>query len=415
MADFPTNKDNVPDEENGSTLKDKKAKAMMYVQQIKHLPITNLMNQSREDQLETLEKFAEQAKAVRYALIIHDKDLDDNGMPKEPHVHLMLEFEQSIRLSTVASRLNDKPNYLETYSRKGTKSDIQNGFAYLTHLTNNAKDKYQYDIEEVRANFDYKAYIESLEFGISISSLLNTLREGKITALKAKQIIATQAGAITFAKFEPKIMKIEELRQEEEFQRWQTKMIADNIPKKVFWLSGISGVGKSLIAGIIADNIETTYFKTGGSNDMFQGYDGEHTIIIDELRPENINYSDLLKITDPFNFDSTTVARYKNAKLQAELIIITSPNSPKEFYNGYSKTNKKIDKLVDSFGQLNRRLSLILEITKDHLIELDYDEKYGSYIQKKFRENVYLRDTITNIINLDDVLENLDNKKSLGQ
>ncbi|MFA1739365.1 Rep family protein [Lysinibacillus fusiformis] len=324
MADIPTNKDNISDEENGSTLKDKKAKAMMYVQQIKHLPITDLMNQSKENQLETLKRFAEQAKAVRYALIIHDKDLDENGIPKEPHVHLMLEFEQSIRLSTVASRLNDKPNYLETYSRKGTKSDIQNGFAYLIHFTNNAKDKFQYDIEEVRANFDFKAYIESLESGISISSLLNTLREGKITALKAKQVIATQAGAITFAKFEPKIMKIEELRQEEEFQRWQTKMIADNISKKIFWLFGNSGVGKSLIASIIADN-------------------------------------------------------------------------------------KKIDKLVDSFGQLNRRLSLILEITKDDLIELDYDEKYGSYIQKNFRKNVYLRDTITNTITLDDVLKNLDN------
>lgn len=406
---MPTNKGNIPNEENASILKDKKAKAMMYVQQIKHLPITDLMNQSKENQLETLERFAEQAKAVRYALIVHDKNLDDNGMHKEPHVYLMLEFEQSIRLSTVASRLNDKPNYLETYSRKGTKSVIQNGFAYLIHLTNNAKDKFQYDIEEVRANFDFRAYIESLESGISISSLLNTLREGKITTLKAKQVIAIQAGAIAFAKYEPKIMKIEELRQEEEFQRWQTKMIADNISKKVFWLFGKSGVGKSLIASIIADTTKTAYFKTGGSNDMFQGYDGEHTIIIDELRPENINYSDLLKITDPFNYDSTTVARYKNAKLQAELIIITSPYSPKEFYNGYSKTNKKIDKLVDSFGQLNRRLSLILEITKDHLIELDYDEKSGIYIQKYSRKNVYLRDAITNTTTLDDVLDNLDN------
>lgn len=251
MAAISINNENTIGTEDGSTLKDKKAKAMMYVQQLKYVPIVDLLNQTKDEQLKNLENFTEQAKALRYALIIHDQDLDDNGMLKEPHIHLMLEYEQSIRLTTVASRLNDKPNYLEIYSRKGTKADIQNGFAYLIHLTEKAKKKHQYDIEEVYANFDYKAYIESLEFGISLSDILNKLRDGKINSLEARKIIATQFGAITYAKYEQKIESVERLRQEEEFQRWQAKMKGNIIAKNVYWLFGANGVGKSLIAGII--------------------------------------------------------------------------------------------------------------------------------------------------------------------
>lgn len=123
----------------------------------------------------------------------------------------------------------------------------------------------------------------------------------------------------------------------------------------------------------------------------------------------------MLKITDPFNYDSTTVARYKNAKLQAELIIVTSPFSPKAFYDSYS--NKKVDRRIDSFGQLNRRLSLILEITKNQLIELKYDKISESYFQINNRSNIYLRKTKPNSISIDEAFKNIgkiDNKNAHG-
>ncbi|MDT2828291.1 hypothetical protein P7H59_07430 [Enterococcus viikkiensis] len=61
--------------ENDSSLKDKKAKVLMYVQQLKYIfREDNLLKLSKEEQINALEKVALRTNAFRYALIIHDKD-----------------------------------------------------------------------------------------------------------------------------------------------------------------------------------------------------------------------------------------------------------------------------------------------------------------------------------------------------
>lgn len=371
---------------SGSTFKDKKAKVMMYVQQLKYISLPYLTEKLKNEQLDLLEKLAINTNADSYALIIHDKDVNTDGTVKEPHVHMMLEFSKSVRLSTVANILNDRTNYLQIYSRKGTNADAQNGYAYLIHLTNNARNKHQYSINEVRANFDFDAYIANLEFGVSKKEILNKLRDNQITAIEAKEAIAELFGADILAIYSNKIDTIDSYRSLNEYKKWRTIMKKEHKKKETIWLFGESGTGKSLIAEQISKTKNMAYFKTGGSNDLFQGYNGEHFLIIDELRPENILYSDLLKIIDPYNFDSTTVARYKNANLQAETIIITSPYSPQKFYANYGN---KVIKQIDKFEQLNRRISLTIEITSDYLIEMDFNEDTGIYDVRTRVKNLY--------------------------
>lgn len=103
--------------------------------------------------------------------------------------------------------------------------------------------------------------------------------------------------------------------------------------------------------------------KLGSSNDYFQNYNGEHTVIINDLRPNDLKYADLLRLLDPWQLDKETPRRYHNRYFDAEKILISSPYSLFSFYKNSNIPNKEID----TFEQLSRRIYLELgpdEITK---------------------------------------------------
>lgn len=110
------------------------------------------------------------------------------------------------------------------------------------------------------------------------------------------------------------------------------------------------------------------YFITGSSRDIFQGYAGEHTLILDELRPKVITYADLLRITDPFAIENRAMApaRYNDKALVCDLIIITTPFTPSDFYYQQFNANslKEVhDDCPDGLDQLLRRITVTLEMT----------------------------------------------------
>lgn len=59
---------------------------------------------------------------------------------------------------------------------------------------------------------------------------------------------------------------------------------------QVIWLTGPAGTGKTSLAKEYAKKKGQPYFIAGSSRDIFQGYAGEHTLILDELRPKTITY-----------------------------------------------------------------------------------------------------------------------------
>ena len=121
-----------------------KAKNMMYVQQLRHLPAKTLK------ELETI--IREQVRPVKYAMVLHDKETDANGTPKEPDVHVMMTFENGRSVNNIAKILGDKPQYIQAWGQ-----NEENGYAYLVHATRKAQaeGKHQYAPSEVRSNFNY--------------------------------------------------------------------------------------------------------------------------------------------------------------------------------------------------------------------------------------------------------------------
>ncbi|MBR1816015.1 MAG: hypothetical protein IJ763_04870 [Lachnospiraceae bacterium] len=180
----------------------KKCRNFMYEQQVSHLP----NNMSVDDIYNQVEQ---NLKPKRMACILHDKDLkDDNKTPAEAHIHMMLQFENARSVNQVAKDIGDNPQQLEVW-----KGNVENGFSYLVHATDNSRHKHQYSCDEVRANFDYPAFIQEISKKVSkidgisnankINGMLDLIATGDMTLEEAK---AQLTGSV-YAKYGDKLKK----------------------------------------------------------------------------------------------------------------------------------------------------------------------------------------------------------------
>jgi hypothetical protein len=362
-----------------------RVKNMMYEQQLAHLPTQTLENLT--------DLINKTLKPKKYATILHDKDTDEKGQPVEPHVHAMLSFDNARSINSVAKLLGDQPQYIEAW-----KGDSRNGYAYLIHATDNARTKYQYSADEVKANFDYHAMIQNMTTEIKkintygdrakIQNFLNLLYIGSIT----KEEVEKQLTGAQYAKARKQIEAVWTKYLENSAAEWRKKMVAAGKFIRVIWIYGKPGTGKTSFAKEYAkkEGNGQPFYISGSSNDIFQSYKGEHIIILDELRPQSIPYHDLLRILDPFGIDSQVFApsRYCDKALAADLIIVTTPFEPFEFYQEIfgNKPN-----MIDRFEQLERRIALTINVTDTAILAATYDSKKQCYVtdSKSMRPNPY--------------------------
>ncbi|MCJ2190788.1 hypothetical protein [Lactobacillus helveticus] len=130
----------------------------------------------------------------------------------------------------------------------------------------------------------------------------------------------------------------------------------------VDWYYGPAGVGKTRLALEEAKRSGKQYCVLGSSNDYFQDYDAQdHVVVLDELRPNDLKYGDLLKIMDPYQHDKHAPRRYRNVALNIEKLIITTPYNPETFY----KMTKIADRRVDTVDQLKRRIDKVIKVTPE--------------------------------------------------
>lgn len=107
---------------------------------------------------EVLQENLKYPNIKNWAYALHDHDIDDDGNLKPPHIHLVLEFNESIKFSTAGGYVGVAAQYvqrIEQSKKQGKRwvADIGGAISYLTHR--NAKDKYQYDDSIVVAKSDY--------------------------------------------------------------------------------------------------------------------------------------------------------------------------------------------------------------------------------------------------------------------
>ena len=356
-----------------------KCRNYMYEQQVAYLP--NSMTPA--DIYEHIEK---NVKPNRIAYIVHDKDLkEDNKTPAEEHIHIMLQFENERSLNQLAKDIGDNPQQLTIW-----KDRVENGFSYLIHATDNSRHKHQYSCDEVKANFDYSAMISRISKKVNrVSSISNTKKingildlvaMGEMTLSDAKDSLSGS----DYAKAGDKLKKAHELYLERSAEALHKQMVENNELVAVHWFYGESETGKSYLAETLAKESGLPYYKTTTMTDPFQFYQAEPIVILDELRPEMIQYSELLSLLNPFSRGKITISsRYFNKALSCKTIYITTPYSPVEFYQGY-KLNR-----FDKGEQLFRRLSSVLMFDMDSINKMEFQPQYYRYLVSEKKKNHY--------------------------
>lgn len=359
----------------------KKCRAIMYEQQVRYLP-----NEQSPQELYNL--LLENLKPELCALIVHDKDTKEDGVtPVEPHIHIMMRFENARSLNSVANILGDKPQYFEAWPR-----NYKNGFSYLIHATDRAKNKYQYSASEVIANFDYIAFIKDVEEKVVSASrkttkekvdyILNMVASGDMTIREAREEMtgaeyAKNCHLLQRANEKNLIRKAEELKEE---------LMISNKPVEVYWIYGTTGTGKTRMAKAIARGEKEEFYISSTRKDPFQFYSGEHIIILDEIRSETIYYSELLSILDPFSLGAVKVtSRYSNKILSCRMFIITTPYSPTTFHRYYNLPAS------DTGEQLYRRLTTVVEMDEKYITKMVFDNNKMAYVPDSYIENSFYK------------------------
>lgn len=376
--------------------KAKRVHGVMYVQQMDKLP------------LETKAKLEAAIKRIspeRWAYIVHDKD---GG---EKHLHLMMEFKNGRYPTAIAKALEEFDEQVENgkktrtfhlerfefFDGKGKKDkgktnrtseqSHDNGFAYLVHATDKAKKmgKYQYCPYDVVANFNYCALLHKMGIEITqakkdkaynINHGLDLLLHGIIT----KKELLDQLTGSQIAKYSHQIDVVHAQYMMNEAAKWREQMKAEGKVVRVSWLYGSAGTGKTSFARELAERDGREYFIAGSTRDPYQGYKGQHIVILDELRPTStLEYSDLLRLFDPFGSDVMAPSRYQDKPIMADTLYVTTPFDPVAFYNEIFGNCPSRYKEVDSLGQLLRRLSLVIHMDDNFITLMEYQEKGQGY------------------------------------
>lgn len=357
-----------------------RSKVLMFEEQDEHFKTDG---SSIEDFLTNrCEAMIQKYGLKEYAFIHHDKD-NNNGQPVKPHYHLTMYFgENRPMVSSIADALDTTENQIEIMTKRGTKVETArvNAFMYLIHATRNARrqGKYQYSATDVIANFDYVQFVKDHMLNDDPTDILDDLGNGKIIRTQARSRMMA-LGAQVLAKYNRKIDEIAEASLAIQNEIWRKEHEDSHSELKVYWFFGQTGTGKTRFAKYLAKEIfKMPYFVTGARRDAMQDYEGQHLIIWDELR-DDVEYSELLRLLDPFNYDKAISSRYYNKNLMPDIVIITSPYSPDELYRVMRITDRKIDKV----DQLVRRVPIIHEFCHDKIIVRKWNNYEKRYWEKE--------------------------------
>ncbi len=287
----------------------------------------------------------------QYAYILHDKDPGTSN-----HWTIYLNFGTSgVDTKQVADWFGLQESQVEKI--KGRKTDA---LQYLTHSNDTQKNKYQYPVSDVIANFDFETEINN-------SKIIGDFKN------------FSYAEQLEYIETIPVSEKPSAYRKLETLWKIRCQWLTLHTDRKldVMFICGKGGTGKTYYAKKLLKSMKLDYALSSSSNDPLQDYLGQKAIILDDFRDRSFNnFEDCLKLLDN-NTSSSVQSRFHNKVFNGEMIVITTSVPLHYWYRGKNADGKYYNVANEDFVQLYRRISCYVELTPEEITVYHEIDQYG--------------------------------------
>lgn len=277
----------------------------------------------------------------------------------------------------------DLSEYLphESRGKDAVPSVHQSDRHYLVDKTQAGKPgKYQYGRGRIVTNFDFGRELDAHMAmrrsaaegggGAKLSKLFQAVGKGSLTLRQVRD----QEPAIYFAK--GNLAHFQKLRGDFLSHRDAPESVMN------FYVFGEGGTGKDLLAKALAralaPDADKPYFKVGGENVSWEGYDGEPVVIWEDMRVGDMirtakSRGMLFRILGPWRErDEKPIVNIKGSKTQLlnRVNIVTGPEGYEEFLRGLAgeyesmQGGVRIQHQAENLGQGFRRFPVIIPVAE---------------------------------------------------
>lgn len=391
-------------------------------------------------------------KGTEIAAIVHDKDYkfdihkkkvfdtDEKPVLVPPHVHVAVHFPNPRSKTALAKAMQEPAERIKTC--QNVKSyDGRNGrgnmFSYLLHLTAEARKigKRAYNMNQVAANFNFENVVyqategsakaraakletEAEEDELLLAELKQDIEDGKVKLaelpynLLLQRLYPDNKQALLNADevYKKRVLQAQALissRDPQKMARGKKMLDELKVPQTLIdntYVWGPAGSGKTYFAMVQAngyDNPEKPLgpYVAAGNKNIFDGYNDQSVIILDDMRPNSLSAQELLTLLDPHQHVKTLHARYHSkTAIGLSAVFMTNTQSPDEFFRYVKGKNS----LGDPVAQYFRRLTYCVKLDEPLLIKgkrivsyQRYTVTYKQGIGKKWFDNEELNEVKT--------------------
>lgn len=304
--------------------------------------------------------------------------IDDNS--SFMHWHIGIHTDSDNTYDTIAKWFG-----LATHCVNGVKKRFDTTYAlYLIHYGHD--DKSDIPIELIQSNFDinYDRLIGNIENKKHDDDILDALSRGDIT----EHQLYSQQSEQWCRKHLKQINDALIVRS----KKYMAKQEERNM--EVVYITGNARCGKSYLARKLSSTNGQSLYETSNGEHPFDDYMGQDAVLLDDIRPSNFKFSELLRILDN-HMSSKVSARYHNVDLNCKVLYLTSTLPLESFYSN----------LLESHGeaseQLRGRIGTYIKVTKEKVEISVYESSTNGYKLISTIPNPILTDKNVDLLDTD--------------